>query len=124
MVKGLHNPLDSSAATFKGLALKRPSRRGIEPDNAYVWIEELRNPEVAAGKLGESTSDDLHVLLRHRLLPQPDGFECLGLALEGAPPDQLLFAPFADQPHRLLDGRAALRAVRAEAPVHERPVTE
>src|SRR6478609_4644588 len=80
MVKDLHKPLDASAETFKALAFKRPSRRGIEPDNAYVWIEELRNPEVAAGKLGESTSDDLHVLLRHRLLLQPHGFEGLLLA--------------------------------------------
>jgi len=36
---------------------------------------------VSAGERGETTPHDLHVLLRHRLLRQPGGFEGLSLLL-------------------------------------------
>src|SRR4051812_45399151 len=52
---------------------------------------------------------------RHRLLLQPHGFEGLGFALEGVPPNSPLVAPAKHPPVGALKGRSARRAAPAKA---------
>src|SRR3954447_10317121 len=58
---------------------------------------------------GDATEHDLHVLLRHRLLPQPHGFEGFGAVVEdlGATDLSVLDVPDARGPHGGLDALCA-----------------
>jgi hypothetical protein len=66
----------------------------------------------------------LDVLLRHRTLPQPGGFEGFGLRPHSAPPDDLSVAHVGDVPHRQLDGRVALPATAVLAQSRDRHLSE
>src|SRR4029450_7478307 len=58
---------------------------------------------------------DLHVLLRHRLLPQPGGCEGLGLASAVPPPRHFALMPLAYLPQHLLKGHTALETMTMNA---------
>jgi hypothetical protein len=58
-------------------------------------------------------TNQLDVLLRHRLLPQPGGFEGLFFGQEVAPPDALSLPDACGQPGRRLKGRGGLRTMAA-----------
>jgi hypothetical protein len=69
-------------------------------------------------------TNNLDVLLRHRLPPQPGGFEGFGLRPHSAPPDDLSVAHVGDVPHRQLDGRVALPATAVLAQSRDRHLSE
>src|SRR5215207_2211100 len=84
--------------------------------------------DVASVEGVQDRPHNLHVLLRHRLLAQPGGFEGFGLTAAGAPPNDSLVTPLGEYPAHLLDhGRGAVHAVRpmrADARGAERPVAK
>src|SRR5687767_8971949 len=78
-----------------------------------------RSPATSPAQYPAGSGVGVSVLLR-----QPHGFEGFGLAVEDAPPDRLLIAPFDDRPHRPLNRRATPRALPANASVGEHPVSK
>ena len=72
----------------------------------------------------QGTAHDLHVLLRHRLLPQPGGFEGLGLSPVIAPPDAFPPTPLGDIPEQYLERRVASCAATAKSHGCERQVSK
>ena len=77
------------------------------------------SPAFHASKPG---SHDLHVLLRHRLLREADGFERFGPCVEVGPPEAPPAPPANHLPEHLLDRGVATRAVGTSAPGCERQV--
>jgi hypothetical protein len=70
-------------------------------------------------------ADDVQdVLLRHRLLPQADGFEGLGLSFEGAPPDALPAPPPPRVPEQVLERHVTPRPATESAQGRQRHVPE
>src|SRR5262245_51790256 len=74
-----------------------------------VWVIHLtKGVHVASVPRGECGAHDLHVLLRHRLLPQPGGFESLRFARKPAGANDLAIANGDD----LVQGPFKLYAAR------------
>src|SRR5215204_469695 len=99
-------------------------RRAGCVDQLCVWRKEMPGKVLGIPDAPEPLSDDLHVLLRHRLLPQRGGFEGLGLAQEDAPPDGLRVAHLDDVPGRLFHGRLAPETLAAKAHPREYHVSQ
>src|SRR5215218_1707548 len=79
---------------------------------------------VTPGDRVVDSADDLDVLLRHRLLPQPGGVEGLGLGEKDLPPDALPVPPLGKLPDRLLERSLATCAMPTQAERGEGQVSE
>src|SRR5215216_4551935 len=80
-LRRLEDPVVKACAQISRNPLKRfASLMGASPGSVLecdfeVWVSfPKRGVPVVPVKRAVHTADDLHVLLRHRLLPQPDGF--------------------------------------------------
>ena len=72
---------------YTGLPRRTDLRPGV-PLDLGVGVRRASLPR-RRGCRRPTRADDLHVLLRHRLLRQPHGFEGFGPRVEDAPPDAL-----------------------------------